>query len=230
MFFPNAAFAWAFCLSLILLTCVAAWTDTRKAIIPNRLNVLICALGLVASALRGGWLGAENQHVWWLFEEGTPWWAGVFAGLLFALVGFLLAFGIMFGLWIFNLCGAGDVKLMAALATWTGPWYFTLILFASLVTLVVWMVGQLVFGGLTSKQLRKTMGALNKGKRDPETGRPVVKRGRMRTTFSLPVAVATALVLLLVFRVELQLVPPKPQQPEQQQGAAVHVRSSPLPS
>ena len=99
-------------ISLIALTesCVAAWIDTRKAIIPNRLNVLICALGLLASATRGGWLAAENQHVWWLFEEGTPPWAGVIAGLLFALVGFLLAFAVMFGLWIFNLCGAGDVK------------------------------------------------------------------------------------------------------------------------
>jgi len=229
MFFPNAAFAWVFCLTLILLTGVAAWTDTRKAIVPNRLSILILVLGLLANAIRGGWLAAEHHHVWWLFEEGTPPWAGVIAGLLFALVGFLLAFAVMFGLWIFGLCGGGDVKLVSALAAWTGFWYCTLILFASVVTLLVWMVGQLVVGGLTAKRLRKTMNRLAKPKRDPVTGGPLVpKGGKMRTTFSLPVAVATAAVLLFIFRVELQLVPPKPQ-PEQPQGAAVHVRSSPLP-
>jgi len=234
MFFPNAAFAWVFCLALILLTGVAAWTDTRKAIVPNRLCILILILGLLASAIRGGWLAGESHRVWQLVgDEGGAVWLGVIDGLLFALVGFLLAFAVMFGLWIFGLCGGGDVKLVAAIAAWTGFWYCTIILFASVMTLLVWMIGQLVVGGLSAKRLRKTMNRLAKPKRDPKTGGPLVpKGGKMRTTFSLPVAVATAAVLLFIFRVELQLVPPKPQQPqpEQPQGAAAHVRSSPLPS
>ena len=49
-------------------------------------------------------------------------------------------------------------------------------------------------------------------------------RGKLRTTFSFPVAVATAIVLPWVFRVELQLVKPPPEPP---QGVSAHVRPAP---
>ena len=231
-FFPDTVFAWVFCVTLFGLTCVAAWVDTRKAIVPNRLTVLIFVLGLVANAVRGGWLAAEHRPVW-LFEPEAVW-LGVLCGLLFALVSFLIVFAVMFGLWIFGLCGGGDVKLMAAVATWTGTWYFLLIAAVTLVVLVVWTIGQVVVGGgMKPRQVKKRLEALGKPQdkqQDKQQDRAVGqssagRRGKVRTTFSFPVAVATGLVLLWAFRVELQLVKPPP---EQQQGASAHVRPAPI--
>jgi len=231
-FFPDTAFAWVFCVALILLTGAAAWIDTRKAIVPNRLTVLILVLGLTANMVRGGLLGAENKPVavaWWYFEE-TGAWLGVLYGFLFALVGFVVVFAIMFGFWIFGLCGGGDVKLFAAVAAWLSLPNFLIVWFVTLAVLFVWMLGQILLGGLRPRQVKKSLakmsGAQNK---DRAAGQlPTGKRGKMKTTFSFPLAVATAIVLLWLFRIELQLVQPKPQ-PEQPQGTSAHVRPSHLP-
>lgn len=228
MFFPATAYAWVFCVTLFALTGIAAWIDTRKAIVPNRLTVLILVLGLLANAVRGGWLAADSQSVWWLVGAGDGRvWLGVIDGLLFALFGFIIVFAIMFGFWIFGLCGGGDVKLLAAVAAWVGMPNFLLVWFGSLIVLIVWTLGQVVLGGFTPRRIAKNLAKAANPKNDRPAGQPANnKRGQLRTTFSFPVAVATVVVLMWLFRYELQLVPPKPQ-PEQPQGASAHVRPAP---
>lgn len=225
-FFPDTIFAWVFCVTLIALTWIAAWIDTRKAIVPNRLTVLIFILGLVSNAIRGGWLGAENQPLW-VFDTGTIW-LGVLDGLFIALVGFVVIFALMFAFWIFGLCGGGDVKLLAAVATWSGLPYFLIIWLVTLVVLIFWTLGQVLLGGLSPRRVKKNLRELGKSPKDRAAEQKLPgKRGKLRTTFSFPVAVATTIVLLWLFRVELQLVQPKPQA-EPPQGASTHVRPAPV--
>src|SRR5205807_6900 len=146
-FFPDPVFGWLFCLTLFSLTCVAAWTDTRRAIIPNRLTLLILGLGLVANVARCGWLGAENRPLW-LLESGSVW-LGILDGLLFGLIGFAVAFAAMFVIWIFGACGGGDVKLLGAIGAWVGIYVFPFIWLASVGVLFVWMAARILSGGLT---------------------------------------------------------------------------------
>lgn len=228
VFFPDPAFAWVFCVSLIALLSVAAWTDTRSAKIPNRLNVLILALGLLANAIRSGWLAAVDKPLW-AFDTGSAW-LGVIDGLLFALVGFLIAFVAMFLLWIFGLCGGGDVKLLAAIGGWVGCDINLLrIWLASVVVLLVWFVARLLAQGFSPRKLNRTLDALKKVGKNPEKadGGKGPKQ-RLRVTYSLPLAVATAIVLLWVFRFELQLSHPKPQ--PQPVGTTAHARPLPNPA
>jgi prepilin peptidase CpaA len=222
LFFPDSAFAWAFCVGLVLLTAVAAWTDTRKAKIPNWLTVLILALGLAANAARGGWLASENKPLW-VFDTGAVW-LGVLDGLLFALTGFLVAFAAMFVIWIFGACGGGDVKLLGAVGAWVGFAYFPLVWLASVVVLFVWLGARLLTGGLSPRQVRKSINELHKQKRDRDAGRaPATKPGKLRATYSLPLVVALAAVLMWLFRYELQLKP----RPADPHGAIAHVRPPP---
>lgn len=228
-FFPDMGFAWVFCIALIGLTGIAAWVDTHKAKVPNRLTVLIFALGLVINAVRGGWLAADNHPVWLLLQtEGGAWWLGAIDGLLFALTGFLVIFAIMVGLWIFNLSGGGDVKLLAAVATWLGLLFFLMVWMVTLVVLVLWTIGQLLVGGsMSPRQVKKRLEAMGKQKERGAGQPPAGKRGKLKTTFSFPLAIATAIVLMWLFRFDLQLVKPPPEQP---QGTSAHVRPTPTHS
>jgi prepilin peptidase CpaA len=225
-FFPDAAFAWAFCVSLILLAAVAAWTDTKYAKIPNRLTVVIFALGFLVNAIRGGWLGSESKPLW-VFDTGAVW-LGVLDGLLFALVGFLVAFAAMFVMWIMGSCGGGDVKLMAALGAWIGIGGFLFVWLATVVVLVFWAAARIFAGGMTPRQVKKTFAKIDSGRKARDEGREqVVTPGKFRMTYSLPLLIALTVVLMVVYRHELHLVPPRPQPDQpQQQGALAHVRPS----
>jgi Flp pilus assembly protein protease CpaA len=210
LFFPDVAYAWIFCATLVLLTSIAAYIDTKKAIVPNRLNVLILALGIVANVVRGAWLAAEGRPVWWLWEYNPgATWLGAIDALLFAIVGFLLAFGAMFVMWIFGVCGGGDVKLLGAMGGWIGPektLFF--VWFVSVVVLMVWVAGRVVLQVGNPRNMNRTLGALKSNGSKADGGKP---RAHLRVTYSMPLAIATALVLLWVFRFELQLAAPKPQ-------------------
>lgn len=235
-FFPDPVFAWVYCLTLFVLTCLATWVDTRTAKIPNRLTVLIFVLGLLAGAVRGGWMAAVQTPaaMWpWNFEVGSVW-LGVLQGLLFGLTGFLVAFVVMFLAWMFAMCGGGDVKLVAAVTTWVGLFHFPLLWLVSGVVLLGWLILRLFAGGISPKQVQKKLASRRKDHAADQAaraaGKPLApaKPGKVRVTYSLPVAVATIVVLLWVHRVELGLAQPKPQpQPDQQSGALAHARPTP---
>jgi Flp pilus assembly protein protease CpaA len=229
-------FAWVFCTTLFLLTCVAAWIDTRTAKIPNRLTVLILILGLLANAVRGGWMAAQGREAamgLWTLPPESGWWLGVLHGLGYAFTGFLLAFVVMFLAWMFGMCGGGDVKLVASVSAWVGIDGFPLVWIVSGLVLIGWMAARAFSGGLSPKQMQRKMARYRQAHAEKAAarveGRPEAspKRGKMRVTYSVPIAVATAVVLLVYHKVELGLVQPKPQPDQQQNGAAAHARRLP---
>ena len=221
-FFPDVAFAWTFCAGLILLISVAAWTDTRRAKIPNRLCVTILVLGLLMNAVRAGWLASADKPLW-IFDSGSVG-LGILDGLFFAIAGFLVAFTAMFLIWIFGSCGGGDVKLLAAVGAWVGIGGFLYIWLASALILFIWMAARLVSGGITPRRVKKTLSKIDAGRRAHDRGESqIVRPGKLRVTFSLPLVIATTCVLLWVYSYELQLRKPKPQ-PTQNNGALAHDR------
>ena len=102
------------------------WTDLRTYRIPNALN-LFCALSGLG------------------YQLGARGWGGLGDGLL----GLLLGFVLMIGFYLAAGMGAGDVKALAALGTWLGPWNtFLLFIFMGLsglpaVIIFLWYRGQL---------------------------------------------------------------------------------------
>lgn len=223
VFFPDLAFAWVFCVGLILLIAAAAWTDTRRAKIPNRLTLLILALGVAVNVVRSAWLGAENKPLPW-FGTGSVWWGGI-EGLLFAAAGFAVAFTVMFVIWIMGSCGGGDVKLMAAVSAWVGLGGFLFLWLGSVVILFLWVAAKVLSSGMNPKGIKRTLAGVDAGRKAHDQGREqIVKKGKLRVTFSLPLLVAAVCILFWVYRYELELKPrPKPHD-EQSQWMPAHDR------
>jgi len=84
----------------------ASWIDFAQRRVPNWLNGALAAAGLAAQAYFFGW-----------------------SGLAAGLAGMLVGFGVLIVPWAMQGMGAGDVKLMAAIGVWLGPW-MTLVSFA----------------------------------------------------------------------------------------------------
>jgi prepilin peptidase CpaA len=82
---------------LLIVVLAAAVYDVRYRRIPNWISVGGIALGVLSNSLR----------------YGIP-------GLLFALAGFALGFGLYFLLYVIHAMGAGDVKLMGAIGALVG--------------------------------------------------------------------------------------------------------------
>ncbi|RMF84698.1 MAG: prepilin peptidase [Planctomycetota bacterium] len=97
---------------LIPATLYASWIDYAQRKVPNWLNALIAAAGLICQGVFFGWRDPVNGM-------------GVSAGLL----GLLVGFAVLIVPWAMHGMGAGDVKLMAAIGCWLGAW-LTLLSFA----------------------------------------------------------------------------------------------------
>jgi len=90
----------------------ASWIDYAQRRVPNWLNALIAAAGLAAQGLYFGWFQAGRGGVGW------------------GLLGLAVGFAVLIVPWLMHGMGAGDVKLMAAIGCWLGPW-LTLLSFAA---------------------------------------------------------------------------------------------------
>jgi Flp pilus assembly protein protease CpaA len=218
-FFPDLAFAWAFYAVLTALLFVAACIDWRRLVVPKWLSLSTLGLGLASNVARGAWLGGFSSGEWSL---GPHWswappgfWLGAADGLLFSLAGFLTGFGIFFVLWVLGACGGGDLKLFAAVSAWVGPYISLWVLALSTVIQMVLLglkLGTLFL--LPSPQAAQATAADNKGKASASPrATPMVREARMRrgVTYSLPLALATALALLWFFRGDLNLARTRPQ-------------------
>ena len=212
-FFPDPIFGWAFYTVLMALLAVATYTDLRALIIPKQLTLSLLGLGLVANLVRGAWLGGEGIAVWLFGENGS--WLGAVDGLLFSLAGFALGFAIFFVLWIMGACGGGDLKLFAALAAWLGPSMSVMVLIGTLV-----LVFALSAVRLVARTSSKGVFAAVRSAQGPGSGRRPIAKSRL-VSYALPVAVATALVVLWVLRVDLRLA--APQEPLNER-AEIHAR------
>ncbi len=80
-------------------TAWASWIDYRERRVPNWLNAALALAGLAAQSAYFGW-----------------------SGLGMGLAGLLVGFGVLIVPWAMHGMGAGDVKLMAAIGAWLGPW------------------------------------------------------------------------------------------------------------
>jgi Flp pilus assembly protein protease CpaA len=203
VFFPDPIFGWAFCAVLMALLAVAAYTDLRALTIPKPLTLSLLGLGLAANLVRGAWLGADGLAVWLFGQSGS--WLGAVDGLLFSLAGFALAFAIFFILWIMSACGGGDLKLFAALAAWLGPELSIMVLIGTLVLVFVLSFARIVVRTSTHGVFAAVRSA-NAIKHGPGN-RPIPKSRLI--SYSLPVAIATALVVFWVLRVDLRLAAPQ---------------------
>lgn len=97
-------------------TLYASWVDFAERRVPNWLNAALAAAGLAAQA-------------WFFGSSGVGW----------GVAGLLVGFGVLIVPWLMHGMGAGDVKLMAAIGAWLGPW----------LTLISFCVGA-IFGGIAA--------------------------------------------------------------------------------
>jgi len=122
------------CLILVPGVLLASWIDYAKRKVPNWLNASLIVIGLIVQAV----------------FHGTQ---GVTSGVL----GMLVGFGVLIVPWLMHGMGAGDVKLMAAIGVWFGPW----------MTLVSFAVGAILGGAaavvmiVSSGRLHHALGNLN---------------------------------------------------------------------
>lgn len=190
-YFPMPAAEYLIAVAILLtgLMGTAAWIDWKTWRIPKRLTVGMFALGVIMQLIGGAWLGSQGRPGWFL-DGGVA--LGLLDGLLFSLAGATTGFAIFFGFWIMGVAGGGDVKHATALGAWVGPRFFLGILFFSMLVVAALTVVSLLSG-------------LAKGK--PRGDAPTAaKPGKRRLmSFSLPLAVATLIVFLLIFRVPLGL-------------------------
>jgi len=94
----------------------ASWIDYSQRRVPNWLNAALLVAGFTAQGFFNGW-----------------------SGLQAAAGGMLVGFGVLILPWCMHAMGAGDVKLMAAIGAWLGPW----------MTLKSFVVGA-AFGGVVA--------------------------------------------------------------------------------
>jgi prepilin peptidase CpaA len=137
-FFPHAAFGWLF-YGLMLACCLAlVATDLKSQRLPNRLTVTMLLLGIVMNLVRASWLGVHGEpgrYFGW-----TGFFGGFLEGITFSLAGFAVAFIFFTILWQLQKCGAGDVKMMAALGAWIGPYWFLFVLAGTIVAVLIIML------------------------------------------------------------------------------------------
>ncbi len=112
----------------------ASWVDYSQRRVPNWLNASLIVAGFAAQAAFHGLSG---------MADGAQ--------------GMLIGFGVLIVPWLMQGMGAGDVKLMAAIGVWLGPW----------MTLVSFALGVLIGGGVavimivSSGRLHQALANLN---------------------------------------------------------------------
>ena len=190
-FFPNIAFALVFALTLFGWLCVASYHDLKTLIVPKKVTVSLLAAGVVMNIVRGAWLGATGRQVW-LITDASGFLGGL-DGFLFAFLGFLSGFVLFFVLWIFGVCGGGDVKLAAALGAWVGPKFLIFILGLALVAIFALTVVRIISAVAAGKP--STLAARGSDKK-----RPNAKRVRWRLmSYSLPLTIGVVAFFVIGF-------------------------------
>lgn len=190
-YFPMPAAEYAIAVSILLtgLMATAAWIDWKTWRIPKRLTLGMLATGLIAQMIGGAWVGSQGRPGW-LLDGGTA--VGLLDGLLFSLAGAITGFAIFFAFWILGVAGGGDVKHATALGAWVGPKFFIGILLVCMPVVAATLVVTMLAG-------------LAQGKPKPSTPTNAKPGKRRLMSFSLPLAIATLIVFLIMFRVPLGL-------------------------
>jgi prepilin peptidase CpaA len=162
----------------LLLALWLAIGDVRTHRIPNYLNVIICLSGFGYQIGFAGWHGAAQS-----------------------IMGLCLGFGLLIIPYLLGGMGAGDVKALAALGAWLGPWgifilFFYMALAGGLLALVM-----LWWRGLLWKKIHQGWVTLvNWLLRRPFGGEPAPTAGKqLDVTNGIPYGVAIALGMMMVY-------------------------------
>ena len=169
---------------VMALTTTALVSDLRTRRLPNWLTVSGLAAAVILHTVMSG-----------------------FAGLGFALFGFVTGFSLLLVLWLIGGAGGGDVKLMGAVGAWLGA-SLTLRVFlvstalAALVTAALLLAGTLSRGfGYVQRHYLAT-GSAGQLSNQGSSGRNArYRRPKLRLMpYAVPVAVGTWLVLAVAWQ------------------------------
>jgi prepilin peptidase CpaA len=207
--FPGAVFSWVFYLLLVGFLSVLAYTDVKWIWIPKKGTVTLLALGLLLNLARGTWLGlVDEPKTVWMLPAGAAW--GWLDGLLFSLAGFGLALVLFFGLFLFGMAGGGDVKLIAALGAWVGLLNILWILLGTMVVMLLFAIADLV-RRIIRRGPSKALFSFKRTQPQGKDGKPLpvgAQRRKNLVAYALPVAIATAILVLVWNRTQLLGVEP----------------------
>jgi Flp pilus assembly protein protease CpaA len=206
-FFPYPWFGWAFYTIILILLILAAIEDTRRAIIPKKITLTLAGVGLLLNLFRGLLLGLNEQPVY-LLGAGPV--LGPIDGVLFGVFGFIIAFAAFFLLWIFGLVGGGDVKVFAAIGACVGPSIVALWIYGGtfvIVSFITVIRMGLLFATAGMAKTREEF--FEPGPLIPNTQGRMVPSKR-QVTYSLPLLISTAIVMLLMYSQDLGLGEFKP--------------------
>jgi prepilin peptidase CpaA len=167
-------------IGLVILVVAAAVFDVRERRIPNWLTASGLVAGILINVVGSGW-----------------------QGLKLAALGLGLAFLIYFALFALRAAGGGDVKLMAAIGSFSGPSnWLVIFVFASVLGGIAAIVLALVKG-----RLRQTLRNVIRIVRELASGRPpyarhpdldVANPGALRLPYGAVIAAGTFAYLLAI--------------------------------
>jgi prepilin peptidase CpaA len=175
---------------VFVFTAIAMVCDVKTRKLPNALTVPAFALGLLFQIVAG--LGAESGPV-----------SGVLSGIVFALEGFALGFGLLMLLWFVGGSGGGDVKFMGALGTWLGAWVtFQVLVVSAMLSAVITVVilGKKTFqlrhlGQEETDAPKQQSYKKSKKKTSSKWSQPLRSRESWIVPFGVPAALATWIVV-----------------------------------
>ncbi len=174
-------YSYLFAGSVAVYTLSAAITDIRYHRIPNYLTVPAAVLGL-------------------LFHTFAPngW------GIVNALAGFAVGFGLLLMPWILGGGGMGDVKLLAALGTWLGPKWMIIAFGLSIAIAAAMALCVMAFNGTKNALVNSNENTLRAG----NSGGTITAPRAKVLPFAVPVALcAWVVVLWLLQKGALQAIP-----------------------
>jgi Flp pilus assembly protein protease CpaA len=190
-FFPTLPFAVAFLGVLLGGLVAASWFDLKTLIVPKKVTLGLAGAGLAMNLVRGAWLGAVGTSTWAF--DGSNLVVGGLDGLLFGVCGLLVGFTTFFVLWIFGICGGGDVKLAAAVGAWLGPKYFFGVVALALPVVMLLTVVRVAIVVIRGQSRQATLTA----------GKAKVQWRLL--SYSLPMTIAVVGLILIGFRTHLGL-------------------------
>ena len=160
-----------FLIAVVAFTLAAAVWDFRARRIPNPLVLSAFVLGIIFRATVDGWSALGD-----------------------ASAAFAIGFGTLFVVWITGGGGAGDAKLMGALAVWLGYQMTWQVLIVSVVLVCI-------YSSVEKRRLKRMAGAPSEseppGQESPGEPRSEAATAtpKMKIAFAIPVAFATWLAL-----------------------------------
>ena len=210
-FFPESvALAWTFYAVLVGITLIATYTDLRYLQIPKWLTLPALALGVLVNVVLGamtdGPRGSEHPFLF----GGAGGFLGALSGLLLALSGCAVGFGLFLVMFVLGTCRGGDVKLFAAVGAWVGPVLILVLLAGTIVAVVFMALARLGWNAATHGLRATAKDYTLKGARTQRRKSVEPKETRRRLmAYSPAMALSAALMLLWIFGVELHVRTPK---------------------